>query len=440
MIRVGYVPIVRPLFRGARMGLWEASRRTLADLAPRLGFELAYASEPATDGAQARACAAEARRADLDLLLVQHVTFATGDVVTPLLDVPVPLALWALPEATTAGPLPQNALCGLNLSMSLRRARPAPLVWLYGAPDDPVVQRRLDRLLRAARGWRALTRGRLLWIGGAAPGFFRFDQRPALSIRVDQAPLEAVFETLSRIPDDEVDARLAELAEPSDLPIETLRRSVRLELALAAFARGYDGVALRCWPELPDTAGTMACAAFAWLGDRGVPMACEGDASGLAAMVAMAAVTARPAVLLDLTHVQGEDLIFWHCGNAPRAWAAGETRLIAHFNRGVPAVRHMRLRPGPASGVRFLEEAQAVVYAGTVHAGRDGYDGVTGTVGDLRWGGTAISAREFVASVLNHRIPHHFAWGMGDVEDVLTELCAWLGLRVLPPSTEGLRR
>jgi len=141
------------------MGLWEASRRVLGDVARQLGSELVYASEAVTDEASARARAAEARNADLDLLLIQHVTFATGDVVTPLLDVPIPLGLWALPEATTTGPLPQNALCGLNLSLSLHHARSAPLAWLYGAPDDPALRRRIDRLLRVSRGWRALTRG-----------------------------------------------------------------------------------------------------------------------------------------------------------------------------------------------------------------------------------------------------------------------------------------
>ncbi len=419
------------------MGLWEASRRTLADVVRQFGGELAYAAEPATDEASARACAVEARNADLDFLLIQHVTFATGDVVTPLLDVPVPLGLWALPEATTTGPLPQNALCGLNLSLSLRHAREAPLVWLYGAPDDPELLCRLDRVLRAARGWRALKRGRLLWIGGAAPGFTRFERAPSLSMRVDQAPLDVVFETLARVTAEEIDARLAGVGEPSDLPKDLLRPSVRLEIALEGLARGYDGVALRCWPELPDTAGAMACAAFARLGDRGLPLACEGDAGGLMAMVAAAAVTGQPAVLLDLTHVDGEHLVFWHCGNAPRAWAAGETRLAAHFNRGLPAVRHMRLRPGPASGVRFLEDGQAVVYAGIVRAGRNGYDGVSGAVGDLRWAGVPVSPREFVASVLNHRLPHHFAWGMGDAEGVLAELCGWLGMRVLPPAPEA---
>src|SRR5579864_728331 len=437
MLRLGFVPIVRPLFRGAQMGLWEASQRALAELAVRLEVDLAYAAQPVSDAEGARARAAEAQAAEVDALLVLHVTFATGDVVAPFLELPVPVGLWALPEVSATGPLPQNALCGLMLSMSLRVGRRAPLLWLYGRPEDPSLHRRIDLMVRAARGWGALRHGRLLWVGGTAPRFYRFEGVPDLDVRIDRAPLEAVFAALERIPEGAVSARLAELAEPSAVPAEALHPTIRLSLALEEMGRGYDGIALRCWPELPEAAGTMACAPFAWLGDRGHPLACEGDVGGLAAMLAVAAVTGGPAAMLDLSHVDGDGLMFWHCGNAPRAWAASQTRLEMHFNRGLPAVRHMRLRPGPVSGLRFLEEKRAAVFAGTIRARPGGFDGVSGWVGDLRWGGEPTSPHGFLASALNHRLPHHFVWGMGEAEEALLELSDWLGYQVLPLAPEA---
>ncbi len=440
MIRVALVPIVRPLFRGARMGLLEQNQQGLAGLGPRLGFEITYTAPPVTDADEAQACAAEiagrVRAGLLDFVLILHVTFATGDLVVPILEQPVPAGIWAIPEATTTGPLPQNALCGLNLSLSLPVSREIPVKWFYGAASDPAFQDRLGVTVQALRGWKALRDGRLLWIGGTAPGFFRLESLPDLPLHVDRAPLDAVFAELEKVSEGEIGARLATVDEPSDVSKENLRATVRLELALEHLARGYDGVALRCWPELPDRAGTMACAAFARLGDRGIPLACEGDAAGLASMLAAAAVTGGPAVLLDLSHIDGDHLLFWHCGNAPRAWAAGETRLVSHFNRGIPAVRDMRLAAGDACGLRFLEGRQAAVYAGRVLPRGDGYDGVSGWIGHLRWAGEPVSARGFLASVLNHRLPHHFAWGMGDVEDALLELCTWLGHEALRPDPE----
>lgn len=440
MIRVGLVPIVRPLFRGARMGLVESSRRALAALADRLGFALAYAGAPVTGAEEAQARAAEVatllREGALDFLLVQHVTFATGDLVLPLLELDVPLGIWALPEATPGGPLPQNALCGLNLSLSLRTGRQMPMKWFYGNPTEEAFQARLAITMQALRGWKAVREGRVLWIGGTAPGFYRLEAVPELPLRVDRAPLEVLFDALEQVDEESVTARLAEVDEPSSIPREGLRATVRLEIALERLAKGYDGIAVRCWPELPDRAGTMACAAFARLADRGFPHACEGDLAGLASMLAVAAVTRGPAALLDLSHAHEDGLLFWHCGNAARAWAAGTTRLEPHFNRELPAVRDMRLAPGPVSGLRFLEERRAAVYAGVVLDRREGYDGVAGWIGRLRWEGEPTSATGFLASVLNRRLPHHLVWGRGDAEAALLELCAWLGHEPLPLDPE----
>lgn len=442
-IRVGLVPLVRPLFRGARMGLAEASLEALKGLEVPFGFSLDYVSPPVGEAGEAHARAAEAGKryedGSLDLLLVQHVTFSSGDVIAPFLDLPMPLGLWALPEAATQGPLPQNALCGLNHGLSLPTARTIPVKWLYGNAEDSQFRARLGLTLRALRGRRALARGRILWVGGTAPGFSRLEALPDLPLRVDRAPLDDLFGAVDAIGDDDVSAALSTLDEPRGLELEALRRTVRLELAIERLADGYDGVALRCWPEVPERMGTMACAAFARLSDRGLALACEGDAAAVASMIAVAAVSGAPAITLDLSHAAEDGLLFWHCGNAARAWArAGETILTSHFNRGLPAVRDMRLEPGPVGGLRFLEGRRAAVYGGAVTGRADGYDGVSGWIGRLRWAGQEMSPAEFLAGVLNHRLPHHLVWGRGEAEAALIELCAWLGCRVLPPDPETL--
>lgn len=442
-IRVGLIPVVRPLFRGAGMGLQESSRRSLEALAPALGFVLEYVADPVTDGDQARARAREIgqrhREGSLDLVLVEHVTFATGDLIMPFLELPVALGIWALPEATTRGPLPQNALCGLNLSLSLQTRREVPVKWFYGAADDADFRRRLEVTLRALRGVKAVRESRLLWIGGTAPGFHRLESLPDLPLHIDRLPLEAVFDTLRAVSPHEADVRLAAYDEPSSIAGGDLRATARLEIALERLAQGYDGVALRCWPEVPDRAGSMTCAPYARLADRGCPFACEGDAAGLVSMLAVAAVTAHPAALFDLSHADAGGLLLWHCGNAARAWAAnGRTSLAPHFNRNLPAVRDMRLAPGPACGLRFLERRRAAVYAGTVLDRVQGYDGVSGWIGELRWAGRPLTAPAFLASVLNHRLPHHLVWGLGDAEAALLELCGWLGHDPLPPDPEDV--
>lgn len=435
MLRIGLVPIVRPLFRGSRFGLEHASRQALQSLGAELGFELAYVADPVADAAQAEAAARAAWAANLDLLLVEHVTFATGDVFLPLLKLPLPVGLWALPEVWDTGPLPQNAVCGLNLGVSLLEK---PAKWFYGAPEDGWFRERLGLTLAALRGVRALRQGRVLWLGGPAPGFFAFDALPETGMRVERAGLEVLWEALEGVRESDVDALAAAFDELAEYPVEALRPAFRLELALAEVARGYDGVALREWPEIPDRAGVMAYSAMARLADRGHTFAPEGDVMGLAGQLALQAVSGQPAILLDVSHFGAKGLMLWHGGEAPRAWAGGPTRLVAHFNRGLPAVRDMPLKAGPISGLRLLPGRRAVVHGGYL-SGEKGYDGDSSWLVAASWAGAPQGPREFLASWLNHRLPHHLAVGMGEHQPALLELCAWLGLEVLPADPEENR-
>lgn len=436
MLRIGLVPIVRPLFRGAKFGLEVKARAALEALAPRLDFELAWVCEPVADAAQAEAAAKAAQAAGLDLLIVEHVTFATGDLLTPLLELPLALALWALPEVWDTGPLPQNALCGLNLGLSLHRQ--APVKWLYGNPEEEWFSSRFGLTLAALRGVKALRQGRVLWLGGPAPGFFAFDALPATGLTVEKADLSELWAALEAVRDSEVDELLSSFDEAAEYPREELRATARLELALARLAQGYDGVAIREWPEIPEKLGVMAYSAMARLADRGYTFAPEGDLMGLAGQLALQAISGAPAILLDLVHLCQRGLMLWHGGEAPKAWANGPTRLIPHFNRGCPAVRDMALKAGPVSGLRLLPGKRAVVHGGEL-SGEKGYDGDSGFLVRASWAEVELSPRQFLSSWLNHRLPHHLVVGMGEHQAALLEMCAWLGLEVLPADPEEHR-
>ncbi|GEM82446.1 fucose isomerase [Meiothermus hypogaeus] len=435
MLRIGLVPIVRPLFRGARLGLEHTSRQALERLGQELGFELAYVSEPVADATEAEVAARAARAARLDLLLVQHVTFATGDAFLPLLELPIPVGLWALPEVWESGPLPQNAICGLNLGVSLAQK---PTKWFYGSAEDSWFQARLKLTLDALRGARVLREGRVLALGGHAPGFFAFAAMPQTGLTVEKAELTELWDALAAVPEAAVAEQAAAFRELSEYPVEALRELFRLELALEKLAQPYDGVALREWPEIPDKVGVMAYAAMARLADRGYTFAPEGDVLGLASLLALRAVSGQPAILLDISHFSPKGILLWHGGEAPQAWAGGPTRLVPHFNRNLPAVRDMSLRAGPISGLRLLPGGKAVVHGGLLN-GEKGYDGDSGYLTRPTWAAEPLTPRQFLASWFNHRIPHHMAVGMGAHEEALLEMCTWLGLEVLPARPEERR-
>lgn len=470
-LRVGFVAVVRPAFKGDGAAVAARSLAALAGLARGLGAELAGDEGTVRDAAEAAHAGRRLAAADLDLLVVQHATFATGDLLAPLLAAAPRVVVWAVPERAGAkpggpdggrGPLPLNSLCGLNMTLSFaegpRGGARGPVAWCYGDPDDARTRARLEALLRAERGARAFATARVLAIGGTAPGFYGLEL-PALpgGATVVERPLADLFARVAAIDAGEAERHAAawRAEEPLEAPWDHLVAAARIDLALAAFARdeGANALAVRCWPELPDACGAMACAAMGRAADRGQPAACEGDVWGAASMRVLHAVAGTPAALLDLSDVDvaGDALLLWHCGNAPRALAAAGTRLTTHFNRdGVGVVRDQQLAPGPATAFRLLPHgvaagkdgaaraagAAALVVGGRVRpATAPSFDGVRGWWGDLVWHRTPVSAERAVASVLDHRLPHHLALAAGDVRAALLDLAERLEAPVLDPGT-----
>ncbi len=454
-LRLGFVSVIRPVFKGDSRGAAQRTLQHLRALGESWGFEVVAASLAATDVETAQQAAQELKAQKLDLLLIQHTTFATGDLLAPLLHAASRVGLWALPESSgrggASGPLPLNALCGLNMTLSFldhpEVAKKGPVKWFYGEVGDPFFKERLEPTLAALRGLRALGSARILQIGGTAPAFYGIEELPALdSVVVERRELEDLFERVAAVPASEAQALARDWGQQETLeaPAEHLERAARIELGLRALAAEVDAdaVAVRCWPELPERCGAMACASLGRLGDTEIPAACEGDVMGALSMLALQGVSGQPTILMDLSDVdlQDDTVQVWHCGNAPLQWATrtnGEpnTRLTTHFNRdGVGVVRDMILRPGPATAFRLLSGGRRAVIASGAFTGpgKASFDGVRGWLGELVWNRTPLDAAAFLANVLESRIPHHLAFGSGDLTAPLSELCAWLGAVPLP--------
>ncbi|NBC96273.1 MAG: fucose isomerase [Deinococcus-Thermus bacterium] len=464
-LRIAHVALVRPAFKGDAPAAARRSREGLHALADRLNVDLVAPAggaarhptrdEPlppgtVTDEAEARAVAASLADDPPDLLLLQHVTFATGDLIAPLVAAASRLAVWALPEGPTrTGPLPFNALCGLQMTLSLLDAPQvghgdAPVKWLHGEVDEPRFVRAFETTVAALRAVRALEHATVLRIGGTAPGFYALEERPAAlrGVTVVDEELATLFDRVAAVPDDEAHERGGRGREGHDVDVDeaTLVRGGRIEAALEAMAveAGADALAVRCWPELPDRCDAMACAAMGTLAGHGRPAACEGDLMGALSMLALQAVADGPSILMDLSELdEAEDaLLLWHCGNAPAAWAAPDgpkPRLTTHFNRdGVGPVRDETLAPGPASALRLLDGGRsALIASGTLRGTEmEGFDGVRGWWSSPSWAGTPLPAGRFLAELLDQRVPHHLALAGGLHEAALAEACRWLGVTV----------
>lgn len=450
-LRIGFVSVRRPLFKGDSYALAQRSLESLVALGESLGFEVIAASQAAQDAESAATVAQELQDQSLDMLLVQHSTFATGDVLVPLLQAHPRVALWAVPESAgqrgRQGPLPLNSLCGLNMTLSFldhpQVAKREAVKWLYGEVDSLWFRERLEPSLAALRGLRAIQNAKILQVGGTAPHFYGIEALPELAqVQVDTLSLEAMFARIAAVPDDAVQARARDWAkeEPIAAGSAQVEPAARVELALLELSRsqGYNALALRCWPEFPEACGAMVCASVAHMGDRGIPSACEGDVMGALSMLALQGISQQASILMDISDLDDADdsLLLWHCGNAAKDWAAAGTRLTTHFNRDtLGLVRDMVLRPGAATGFRLLGQGQeALILSGAFGAAdKASYDGVRGWLGQLQWNGQALSARDCVAQLLDYRLPHHLALAPGQWLEALRELCVYLGSRVLEP-------
>ncbi|MDZ7800975.1 MAG: hypothetical protein U5K81_09325 [Trueperaceae bacterium] len=436
----------------------------LAAWAPRLGVQVASVTVGSqvrhgatgaqvpegtvSDAEDARRAAARIEADPPDLLLIQHATFATGDLLAPLLRAAPRVAVWATPEgAAGEGPLPFNALCGLQMTLSMLGVPEvdrgeAPVKWLYGDVHEDRFREAFATTLAALRGVRALSRARILAIGGTAPAFYALEERPdALSgVTVTPCELRDLFDRVEAVPEREARARATDWADRHALEVDdaTLLRGARIERALAALGEeaGADALAVRCWPELPDACGAMACAGMGTRAGEGMPAACEGDVMGALSMLALQGVAAEAAILMDVSDLSEADdaLLLWHCGNAPLAWADPEgprPRLTTHFNRTDDGpIRDMALAPGPATALRLLSGGrEALIASGRIRRlDRSGYDGVRGWWSDLAWHGASLSAERFLAEMLHQRVPHHLAAVAGACAPALAEMAGWLGI------------
>lgn len=444
-VQIVALSVQRPIFRGDKAAVWTASVARLRELAAGWNTGLTVVAEPVIDARSAVGVAEHVATLRPDIVIVQATTFATADCFRPVLDLGLPTVLWAVAEPQLGGPLPLNSLCGVNFVRSLD-GDGWETYWLYDNDEESFC--RLRDLVTAVRAGKALQSARILALGGTAPTFTAFEAdvaavRGRFGVTVETAELDEWFAEIKRVDDAAAVALAEELAGEAEecADAAALLPAARVDLALRRLVldRGYDAVALRCWPECADRTGAMPCAAVARLFDAGRPGACEGDLLGAVSLLGLKYLSGRDPVLLDLSHLDESGAVFWHCGNGPRSLAdGGRTRIRTHFNRpDTWAVREMAIAPGPATQLRFADLGSASLFDGCFQAAEPAFDGISGRLAEVRWAGVRpLTGRELVATVLERRLPHHFAFVPGHLCSAARLLCHRLGLQLVEPFVE----
>ncbi len=447
------ISIQRPLFRGDKEAAFQRSLDELKPLCEAEGVELAVYPRPVDDGATAVKAAAWLDALEPHFALVQMTTFATGEMLEPLADACSRLGVWAIPEDSREGPLPLNSLCGANMYLNIlarsRRGGDAQGKWFYGYPSDPLFVGRFRATAAALRGLAALQGAVIGLVGGVAPAFYGLEcDLDAVSRRFgcsfEEVQLDEFFELARGLSDADImpaACHMADDAAQCSLTPEQTSKAARIETALRRLLddRGWAAMGLRCWPEIPDTLGSMPCAAVGRIMGERAPIACEGDPLGAVCLLALQAISRARPMMMDLSDWDREDdtVLMWHCGNTPKEWAdeRGDS-LTPHFNRPhMGAVRQLVFRPGPATVFRLVDDAAAgMTFTGSFcQPDKPGFDGARGWMGDISMGGAKLDTLAFAHTLLEHGMPHHFPMAPGEWEDACREFAFWSGVRLLGP-------
>jgi len=458
-LRIGYVGVAFTSYFGEEYNQYERAIDGLTTLSERLDFDLVPIRRPVTDIALAEQAAGELRAGDIDYLLIQCATVASGELLPPLASVVPRVGVWGTPDPHQEGPIEIHSLVAVNHYTSIIRrylgAQGPVYKWFFGHVDDDRFVRRFEITVRALRAIKAMSTARVGWIGGNSPGFYNmnFDEEAVsarLGTRVVAHDFSEIVDLTATIDRDEARTVVAELAAAASEVLTSddfMERGARLYLALKEFARrnGYAALAVQCWPKFQDIMAIAPCMAYGWLGSEdGFPVSCEGDVPGALSMLLLNELSDNPgsSTLLDMTALDpaAESMLMWHCGVAPRHFAdADGIRWVDHPTLG----RKSSVTYGVAGDQVFAAQDATIAYVGddasellVVRARieeRDvkGFDGTRGWFTGFELNGEPTELVDLVNTLMVGGHEHHYAVAQGDLTDELLEVAAWLGMRTV---------
>jgi L-fucose isomerase-like protein len=148
--------------------------------------------------------------------------------------------------------------------------------------------------------------------------------------------------------------RVLDLKMPMDaVAADALATNSRCYLAMLELIEeeSLDGLALQCWPELPNVLGQWPYLAVSRLGTEGRAVSIEGDVDGCIGGMMSKSLGMGPGFLTDWLEHDQNTIFFWHPGMAPMNMcnaigSEGGPTLAAHFNIVKPLVVNAEILAG----------------------------------------------------------------------------------------------
>ncbi|HZP06284.1 MAG TPA: hypothetical protein VFB43_15405 [Terracidiphilus sp.] len=329
-------------------------RRSL-EVLKSLGYQIFSAEAPVVDDATIEAALQQMKDAACEALVLLQPSMGHGQLALTLAQQwPDPVVLWATPERPGDGKVSSCSLVGQHLWGSSLRQAGHGFELVYGDPDDAVFHAELARAIAIARTVSLLRRAKVGVIGTHAPGFIDLAAEPFLLRRTMGTQLHTLslpqfIERVHAVSEDAVkkDAQcVLDLKMPMDgVMADALAMNSRCYLAMREIIEeeSLDGLALQCWPELPNMLGQWPYLAVSRLGTEGRAVSIEGDVDGCIGSLMSVSLGMGPGFLTDWLEHDQNTIFFWHPGMAPMNMCnpigtAGGPTLTTHFNIVKPLV------------------------------------------------------------------------------------------------------
>ena len=383
-----------------------------------------------------------------DLIVFQNLTFANAAYMAEILRrFDCPVVLWTLPEPVIdGGRLRLNSLTGAySAANTLRAFGDRPFVYVYGAPDDPIVMYRLICALAAARVKHEMKSLRMAAVGHTPQGFGFGRALDAELMSVFGVELEAIearelIERAKAVSEADCAACLEKTACMScgfeNTPEQNRCDHARLYKAYRDYVneRHIGALASRCWPDFFTAYGTPVCTVLSMLNDEGVAAACEADVYGALSMWIGMRLSAQPVFFGDPVSLDEDEntLTFWHCGAAACSLARRDTGAVVgvHPNRKIgpamdfgceafPTATIFRVGREPDGRFRFLIAEGEIL---------DRPKQFTGTTVVVK---TDAPVRELVESSVRAGFEPHFAVLRGRHGKTLEYLAQFFGFEIV---------
>ncbi|HTR82423.1 MAG TPA: hypothetical protein VMM58_12405 [Bacteroidota bacterium] len=453
-LNVALAGTFRPIFKGDMKSVLNRSIDVIKKKSVEMDFNfipIAKGMETLTD---AQAVAKQLTDAHADLIVIQNSSFADGDMILPFFSTSARLAIWAVEETTSSGPIPLNSFCATNLYMSIAGrfagSYKRPVKWLYGDAESEIFSRRFDTTIRALTAAKKIAQSKILVVGDLISGYHdvKFDGdklKKIFGISVEQVGLDEFYDEYAAVKGNgEISGKVNEIKKESariTVPEADIANSAKAEVAFQNIIARHraSAVTFRCWPEVPGKIALMVCSTIGRLNQTDTVAATETDVLGALSMLVLKYLSGRETVLMDLSawDRQSDSIYIWHCGNIPKTWfdASGFT-LTTHFNRTTTGVvREGKMKSGEVTALRFLEDDASVFLASGrfTDKGSPIYKGCSAWMDDLKLNGQSVKSDDYMNTLLVNAIPHHLAYVDRDITTDVNEFCAWLNIKITQP-------